>query len=118
MRTLNSDNVEELIFYDQKLHLLVPELLPLIQQWQITQRVPGLTSLRRKTVLDMLNSLTEQHLAALEIYFGEPVRVERLDYQVVKNIEGSLDMSMSDVEGFKHLVVSRNEDRLYITMWR
>jgi hypothetical protein len=118
MRTLNSANVEELVFYDQKVHLLIPDLGPLIQQWQLTQRVPGFNYLRRKSVLDLLNSLTEQHLAVLEQYFGEPVRVERLDYLVVKNMEGPLDMDLSDVEGFKHLVVSRDEDRLYLSLWK
>ena len=80
-------SVEDLVCYDKKLRKLLPSLNGLFQQWEASLVGNGV---RKRTLADILRSLSD-HMDVLNEYFAEEVRVEELDYSVVRNLKFALD---------------------------
>jgi hypothetical protein len=125
MKHLNFSNVEELIFYDRDVqNKLPPHMFSVFEQWRLARRVPFLRDLGKQALLDFLSGLNEEEdVLILEEYFGEKIIVERLNYNVVENIQVPLNEStickeLCEIEGFNHYNVWRDADFLYISFWR
>lgn len=120
MIKINIKNVEELIFYDRKIHKLFPEFKNFFDQWSLAQSTPGLKTLASRTSLEFLNSLREEHTRLLEEYFRDKVFIEKLNSDLIANFESSLD----NIEGlckftaYKDFCLTRNRENLKITFWR
>ncbi len=120
MLRINLGNIEELVFSDKRVHVLLPELTHEFQQWQLGQQVPSLRNLGKRAVIDALNKLGK-HLAVLEEHFGTAIDVEILDYGVVKNVTADVEDAENELcklEGFPNLAVSRVGGRIYVSAWR
>lgn len=122
MLLLNLQNVEGLIFSDEKIRSLLPELRPAFDQWLLSKRVPALRSLRLRSLMDVLNGLTGDQVIVLEEYFGDNIALDRLDYHVTKNVTLPLDFNsdkeLADCVSYSNFAISRDEGRLYISFWR
>jgi hypothetical protein len=123
MIVINLKNVEELIFQKAELRKLLPDLQHLFDQWHLSYRLPALGSLRTKSKLDLINLMSDEHIRVLEEYFQDSVVIDKLNYNIVKNILFPLDLErlgglLSDVEGFANFTISRDVDKVYISMWR
>lgn len=117
MLVLNLHNVEDLIFYDRKVHKLIPDLQHIIEQWLLAQKVGYMHAQRKKALLDMLNSLNENHLRILGMYFNHTIIIDKIDYHIVNNYSFPIDEVKFD--GFsKNFTISRDQDRVYITDWK
>jgi hypothetical protein len=124
MKYLNFSTVEELIFYDRAVqNLLPPHMFSIFEQWRLAQRVPFLRDIGKQALLDFLNGLGDEHVAILEDYFGEKIFVERLNYSMATNVriplnESTLCKELCEIEGFNYFSTWRDEDFLYISLWR
>jgi hypothetical protein len=95
----------------------------LFEQWRLAKRMPFLREIGRQAVLDLLNSLTQEEIAALEIYFEDKIVVEKLNYSVAINLKVPLSDSLvcqelCRLEGFRNLSTWRDDEHLYVSLWR
>lgn len=124
MMYLNFSNIEELIFHDQNAQKLLPVVLfSQFEQWRLSKRFPMLKSLGKQALLDVLNQLTDTDIEALEIHFGQRIMLERLDYSVTKNIKLRLSEresceALCEIEGFGYFSTWRDDEYIYISLWR
>ena len=116
---LNFHNVEELVFYDEKLKKKIPEFSDIFNQWAFSKQHIGFRQLTNRLLSDFLNSLQEEQIVILEHYFGAKITINKIDYQVVKNedfdIEDAELLINNDDFNFE---IYRNKNRLHITFWR
>lgn len=121
MLKINAKNVEELVFYDKKLQKLLPEYANLFNQWTMCKKIPVLRSFGKKAVLDFLNS-AQAAIPVLSVYFEQDVALDRLDYNIVKNFDfsvNSLEESLNSCEDtLNYFSICRNQDTVSITFWR
>ena len=122
MVLLNLQNIEELIFLDNMVRTLLPDLRHIFDQWLLSKRVPTLRSLRLRSLMDMLNSLSNEHIRKLEEYFQDSLALDKIDYHIVRNVTLPLsfnaDKELSDSVGYSNFAISRNGDQVYICFWR
>jgi len=121
MISINPDNIEELIFYDKNVQKLLPRYKNFFDQWQMAQRIPGLQSLGKRTILELLNKLSNEDVEILETLFKDRIKVEKLDYNIVKNYKFSLDEIQNricEIDQNGYMAISRGKDHVYICLWR
>lgn len=119
---INLQNIEELIFYNQKVRKLLPDFKNQFGQWDLSRYSPSLRSLGKKSLLDVLNNMEYEHLKVLESYFKEPITLMKLDYQIVRNNEFDLEDAETQLneldEWIGEIAIYRDADHLYISNWR
>ena len=123
MIVINIQNVEELIFFNKETHELFPGSEVYFDQWMLAQRIPSLRSLGKRSVIDFLNSVTDEGIERLESYFEDSVTLELIDYHIVKtyssNVEGvEEELNSAPTVGYNDFNVSRNKNIVNITFWR
>lgn len=114
---INLQNVEELVFYDTKLQLLFPEFKHLFDSWRLSVRYPVFRNLGRRSTADFLNHLNEDHIVVLSKYFKDEVKIDVMDYHIVRNSEYDID-NVELQESFPNITPYRRGNRLYISSWR
>lgn len=83
-----------------------------------------LKGIGKQALLDLLNTLTDEDIVALEMYFGKKVIVERLNYSIVRDFKVSLSdvgdicNKLCDVVDSNYFSTWRDEEYLYISFWR
>lgn len=117
---LNLQNVEELIFYNNKIHSLLPELRHLFDQWKLGQTLPGLRTLAQRSILEFLNSLNDEQIKKLEEHFETTIIVDVLNYKLTSHYESSIDEAgeLCKFSGYKEFALYRNKDQMYLSFWR
>jgi hypothetical protein len=119
MITINFITVQKLIFTDQEVQKKLPEFKNLFQQWKLGLFAPSLRPKAQKALLDLLNQLGDKHIHILEAHFNEPVKVEKLDYTLVKSYTMNLSETQIENLGIEgELFLHRNANQLYIGSWR
>lgn len=121
---INLQNIEELILFNHQVRKLLPDFKNQFGQWELSRYSPGLRSLGKKALLDILNGFTDEHIRVLESYFKKRITILKLDQKIVKHncfdladAENLLnDLGESDWVG--QIVIYRDADQLYITNWR
>lgn len=101
----------------------MPDLSHLFDQWHLSHRLTALRSMGTKAKLDLINTMSNDHIRTLEDYFQDSVIVDKLNYDIVKNVSFPVGLDrisglLSSVEGFANLAVSRNAGYVYISFWR
>lgn len=124
MVILNFQTVEELLFRNEEAQaVLPPYFASYFESWKLSKRIPALKQLGKSSVLDLLNGLQDEHVAALELFFGERIEVETLNYKAIRNVK----IPLTDVEtcrclceasGFSYMNIWRDNRFLYVSMWR
>lgn len=118
---INLKNIEELIFFDKKAQALFPEFKHYFDQWSLGQRIPGLKTLGKRSVLDFLNSLNEKHVSKLEEYFKDEIILDKIDNRLVVNFECEsleFDKELCQFTGYRDFCLSRTGDKIVATFWR
>lgn len=116
MININLQNVEELIFFNNEIQTILPDFLPLFQQWKSAIRASYLRSLRKNLCLELLNNLNTEHIKNLKEYFKEDVCISKINHRIVRNYKISLFDNINELE-FKNIAISRDADNIYITSW-
>lgn len=122
MLVINLSNVEDLIFRDVKVRSLLPDLRHIFDQWLMAQRIPYLRSIRRRSLMDFLNSLNNEHIIILEHHFQDSVVLAKIDYHIVRNLtapvlEFEKELNRLD-SNFQNVAISRDGSSIYLSMWR
>jgi len=123
MIVINLQNVEELIFFNKETYELFPDSKVYFDQWMLAQRIPSLRSLGKRSVIDFLNSITDEGIERLESYFEDSITLELIDYHIVKthsfNVEDmEKELNSTPTAGYNNFNVSRNKNIVNITFWR
>lgn len=122
MVKINLKNVETLLFNNAEVRATLPEFRHIFDQWHLSYRVPALNNIRKKTLLDLLNSLNGPQIEKLARLFNDTIEVETLDYNITKSfkfpISGPIERELSKHTLYKNISISRNAKQLYITIWR
>jgi 2-iminoacetate synthase ThiH len=122
MLKLNWTNVEELIFYDSDVQNLLPvHMFSIFEQWRLAKRVPFLRELGKQALLDFLNQLSESDIEVLESYFKKKIFVEKINYSISLDLKIPLSNicdELCHIEGFNYTSTFRDEEYLYLTLWR
>lgn len=117
---LNLQNIEDVIFFDKKVQQLLPEFRHLFDQWAVSKRVPGLQNLGKRSVVEFINALEDQHVRKLEEYFGDTIILDKVDGTIVRHYESKLEDAdfLCQYADFKQFCVDRDGDNLRVTFWR
>jgi hypothetical protein len=121
MIELNFSNVEDLVFFDSELQKILFRHFSLFEQWRLGKRIPYLRELGRQAILDLLNALNDEDVVVMETYFGDRIRVERLNYGIARSYRIPLSEAcetLCGVEGLNYFDTWRDETHLYISFWR
>lgn len=121
MMEINLQNIEEYIFFDKKIYSLLPEFRHLFDQWGLSKRVPGMSTLGPRVVLELLNSLEKSHISKLEEYFGDIIILDRVDHKLVKNHESSPEKLAEELclfSGYRDCCLHRDGGGVRVTFWR
>lgn len=125
MLTINIQNVEEIIFQNDKIWKSIPELQYLREQWKLSKISPILRAMGKKALLDFLNKAKEEHELAISKFLNTTVTINKIDYQVIKNMEFDLEdaeliLNILDEQEplYSYFGTYRKENRLYVTFWR
>ena len=124
MIKLDFSNVEEFIFQNEKIRHILPAFFAnYFESWNLSKRVPMLKQLGRQAMYDLLNGLDDNHVLALEEFFGERILVEKLNYNAVKNIILNLEdvdicKTLCEMVGDNYYSLFRDEHHIFITFWR
>ena len=118
---INLQNIEGLIFRDKKVQKLLFDFNQQFNQYLLATKVPGLRSLGKRSVIDVLNNLREEHIVKLREYFNTEITIDRIDYHIVKNYNSDiseLESNLCDFQGFQDLCLYRKDNQIYISFWR
>lgn len=117
---INLQNIEEVIFYDKKIHSLFPEFRRYFDQWALGKRISGMNSLGQRSMLELLNSLEESHILKLKDYFNDIVVVEKTNHKLVDFYDFELESTntLCKYTGFKDFCAYRDDNQVYICLWR
>jgi hypothetical protein len=125
MLRINIQNVEEIIFQNDKIWRDLPDLRYLKEQWKLSRISPILRGMGKKALLDFLNRFKKEHEIIISKHLNTTVTIDKLDYSVVKNLEldiedAELELTMIDAEEPLHSYFGtyRKNDKIYITFWR
>lgn len=115
---INLKNVEEIIFFDKKMHEILPEFRHFLDQWRLGKTIPALGGLGSKSVLELLNSLDETHIKRLEEHFGTSIIVMKIGPNIVKNHLIRKNDTLCGFTEYKDFCISRNKEDVFLTFWR
>lgn len=122
MLKINIKNVEELIFYNNRLKNILPDFDQLFKQWAMGKRFPKFKNLSQKSLLQFLDLIKDKHIKILEKHFDSKIKIEKLDYKIAKNLQSSIkeiEKNLCAMEGFAdNFSISRKKDQIYISFWR
>ena len=80
---INLNNVEELIFYDNKIKKMLPEFNDLFSNWAFAKQYSGFRQLSKRAVLDFLERIEPVQIDTLEQYFCTKV-IEMLRFLTIE----------------------------------
>lgn len=122
---LNFSNIEKLVFENEEVRQVLPvQYFSFFEQWKLGRMVPMLKQIGRMAMIDLLNALTDEDVALLDDFFGDRVVVEKLNYHAVENIVVPLKDSqyvcqkLCEITQFMYFSTWRDENYLYISLWR
>lgn len=120
MIKINLVNIEQVIFSDSNALKLLDDLTLIINKWKFS-KVHNMDDVNKKTQIEFLNHLNEDHVLKLKNYFKDDVVIEKLDnnlsYNDIVYIDDS-DGYFNNLETEYNLTLYRDRDKLYLTYWR
>ena len=122
MIKINLRNIEELLFKNNQIKSILPELRHLFDQWLLSCRFPALDTMRKQALFDLLNSLEGIHVEKLAKLFNDIVFIDKLDNHFIKNLNFPIEKSsieqLTGCDSYVNIAISRNANQCYVTMWR
>lgn len=120
MLNLNLNNIEKLVFESGVIKKF-PEFKHQYDQWKLSKMSPSLRQLGKRTLIDFVNCLQNEHISALENYFKTSITIDKLDYHTVKNYNFStsrLEIDLNDIQGLENFTTYTDGCQTYISFWR
>jgi hypothetical protein len=119
MLTINIENIEEVIFYDPKIHLLFPEFKNIFNQWKLGKR-NSLRTLVQNSIFELLNSINDEHIEKLEKHLNKKLVLNKIDHHLVKSVRIPIpeENEVFEIQGYRNFATYRDGEHLYISFWR
>jgi hypothetical protein len=122
MMVINLQNIETILFKNPEVKMILSDLRYIFDQWLLSYRSPALTRMRKQALIDLLNTLDGIHIEKLAKLFKSVVFIEKVQHNLVKNLElpimDTAESVLADCNGYKNISISRNADKLSITLVR
>lgn len=121
MIIINFNSAENLIFENKKAQEILPNFRFLFNQWAMGKQMPSLKFLCKRSILDLINSLTDEDIKLLEGFFGEKIEVKKLEYNIVKTLTckiSELSYELERLEWKGNFSMYRKNDIVYLLFWR
>jgi hypothetical protein len=122
MIKINLQNIEELIFKNEKTRQLFPDLRHIFDKWLLSYRTPAFFNMKKIALIELLNALDSIKLEKLAEYFNDVVFIENLDTNIVKNlvfpINHNIEQELTKYKHYANIALNRNADSIKITLWR
>ena len=122
MININPQNVEELLFKNSEIKSLLSDLRHIFDKWLLSYRFPALNNMRKQAIIELLNSLNASHLEKLAKFLGDMILVNNLDNHIIKNfkipVDAPIPIELTKHGSYDNIVVSRDANDVYITIWR
>lgn len=117
---INLQNIEAILFKNPEVKILLSDLRYIFDQWLLSYRSPALIRMRKQSLIDLLNTLDGTHIEKLAKLFKSVVFIEKIQHHLVKNLDLPImdTVELADYNGYKNIAVSRNADKLSITLVR
>jgi len=116
---LTFQNIEELIFFDNKVQQLFPEFSFIFNKWILGTR-SGMKSMAKDALFDFINIISNDQLDKISDYWGLPVSLQRIDSSIVKNIivnKENLQDKLCELDDW-NVSIARKDDQMYLSCWR
>ena len=121
MININSNNAEEILFFNNNIRESFPEFKQIFQQWEFAKSSLVLRIVAQKSVMDLLNNFTSEDVNKISSILGDFVTIDNLDYHLVKNISfpvENAEKELNSLGGFGNFSISRDKEQVYISFWR
>lgn len=117
---INIQNVEGIIFENKEVWKKMPEMIHLRDQWRISRMTPMLRALGRRSLLDFLKGAKGHHEKTLSQHFGTTVTIDKIERNLVKNIEFLVgeDPDLNFDENYTSFSTYRRGEKIHMTFWR
>lgn len=118
---INFQNVEDLIFQNKELWRKMPDLIYLRDQWRMGKMIPMLKSLSKKSIIDFLSKVSNDHEKIISDHFNCPITIDKLDRHVIKNVQYSIEDAedcLFSEETYPYFSTYRKGNQVYISFWR
>ncbi len=124
MLKLNLTTAEHLIFENRDVQKILPiSMFSYFEQWRVSRQIPALRQIGKRSVLDFLDCLKDEHVALLEDFFKDRIYLEKTNYRIIENYKISLKEIeicefLNKIKSFPNYSTWRDNDYLYISFWR
>jgi hypothetical protein len=122
MIKINLHNIEDLVFKNEKIRQLFPELRHIFDKWLLSYRTPAFFNMKKMALAELLSALDPLDLEKLAEYFNDMVFIENLDTNIVKNltfpINHDIEQELTKYVHYANMTVSRNANVVNLTLWR
>lgn len=120
MQIINLNNVEEIIFYNEKAKKALPEFKEYFNQWMFYKKNSGFRQLIKRTLSDFLSSLKTEHIDIISKALGGKIQIDTLDYHTVYNetynVDDDIELLLNH-EGY-YFDIWRDKEQIFVTFWR
>lgn len=121
MLIITLHNVEDIIFYDKSVQQLFPDFRDLFHSWSISKIVPSLHHMGKKSLIEFLEQVKEEHIQLLEKHFETKVKIVPIDVHLIKKYEFDLEESsdkLNEMQLEGNYFIWRDANKLYFSLWR
>ena len=123
MLQINIQNVEELVFQNNKIWRDLPDIMYLKDHWRMSKISPIFKAMGKKAILDFLNKVTKDHEKIISKHLGTSVTINKIDRHLVKNMEFSIEeaediINLFSEDLYPYFNTYRTKDKIYVTFWR
>jgi len=122
MFTINLQNVETVLFKNPEVKSVLSDLRHIFDKWLLSYRSPALSHMKKQSLIDLLDALDGTHIETLAKLFGNMVFIEKIDHSLVKNLDlpitDTIKNALTNYNGYNNIAISRNADKLSITLVR
>lgn len=112
---LDFNNIEEVIFLDKSLKDKLPEFRNLFNQWNLGRTTPGLHPLAQRTMHELLNLLSPEHIEIIEKHTGMKVNLDKTPKLNFMNFScniNDLEEELNKING--NFAISRSDELIYV----
>lgn len=121
--TINLDynNVEEIVFENKRVVASLPQYKHLFDSWLLSKRVTTLKNLGQRSLLDFLETITEDDVEIISIVTNIDVVFNKVNlkrYFDIKSSPEELENELSSVSNVLDMCLYRNKNEIKVFLWK
>ncbi len=120
--TITLHNIEKLVFENSEIRRKLSTYKPLFHSWALSRQSPELKSMGQKTMIEVLEKLTDDDIKVIAEELKDEVKVEKVQHNVVNHYNCLIDKAEKVLNAEpiikEAFFAYREGDSLYISFWR